>query len=55
VREDVPPGALAVSAGSQRTIERWALERRAGTPQAEAAAAALEEDRPGEPADDGSA
>jgi bifunctional UDP-N-acetylglucosamine pyrophosphorylase/glucosamine-1-phosphate N-acetyltransferase len=29
VREDVPPGALAVSAGKQRNIEGWA-ERRQG-------------------------
>jgi bifunctional UDP-N-acetylglucosamine pyrophosphorylase/glucosamine-1-phosphate N-acetyltransferase len=42
VREDVPPGALAVSAGPQRTIERWALDRRAGTPQGDAAAEALD-------------
>jgi bifunctional UDP-N-acetylglucosamine pyrophosphorylase/glucosamine-1-phosphate N-acetyltransferase len=27
VREDVPAGALAVSAGKQRTIEGW-VERR---------------------------
>jgi bifunctional UDP-N-acetylglucosamine pyrophosphorylase/glucosamine-1-phosphate N-acetyltransferase len=40
VRDDVPPGALAISAGPQRTIAGWALTRRAGTPQAEAAAAA---------------
>jgi bifunctional UDP-N-acetylglucosamine pyrophosphorylase/glucosamine-1-phosphate N-acetyltransferase len=40
VREDVPPGALAVSAGPQRTIEGWTLRRRAGTPMAEAAQAA---------------
>lgn len=37
VRADVPPGALAVSAGPQRTIDGWALRRRAGTAQAEAA------------------
>ncbi|MGN6162342.1 MAG: bifunctional UDP-N-acetylglucosamine diphosphorylase/glucosamine-1-phosphate N-acetyltransferase GlmU, partial [Marmoricola sp.] len=37
VREDVPPGALAVSAGPQRTIEGWAVAKRAGTRQAEAA------------------
>jgi bifunctional UDP-N-acetylglucosamine pyrophosphorylase/glucosamine-1-phosphate N-acetyltransferase len=42
IREDVPPGALAVSAGPQRTIEGWALRKRAGTPQGDAAAAALE-------------
>jgi bifunctional UDP-N-acetylglucosamine pyrophosphorylase / glucosamine-1-phosphate N-acetyltransferase len=41
VRQDVPPGALAVSAGPQRTIDDWALRRRAGTAQAAAAEAAL--------------
>jgi bifunctional UDP-N-acetylglucosamine pyrophosphorylase/glucosamine-1-phosphate N-acetyltransferase len=40
VRQDVPPGALAVSAGPQRTNEGWAERRRPGTRQAEAAAAA---------------
>jgi bifunctional UDP-N-acetylglucosamine pyrophosphorylase/glucosamine-1-phosphate N-acetyltransferase len=28
IRENVPPGALAVSAGKQRTIEGWAEERK---------------------------
>ena len=37
VREDVPPGALAVSAGPQRNVEGWAVSRRSGTRQAEAA------------------
>jgi len=46
VRADVPPGALAVSAGPQRTLEGWALERRAGTPQGDAAAAALADGDP---------
>ena len=32
VREDVPPGALAVSAGPQRNIEGWAVAKRAGHP-----------------------
>ena len=41
VRRNVPPGALAVSTGPQRNIEGWVARRRAGTPQAEAAAAAL--------------
>jgi bifunctional UDP-N-acetylglucosamine pyrophosphorylase/glucosamine-1-phosphate N-acetyltransferase len=41
VRRDVPPGALAVSSGPQRLIEEWALRKRAGTAQAEAAAEAL--------------
>jgi bifunctional UDP-N-acetylglucosamine pyrophosphorylase/glucosamine-1-phosphate N-acetyltransferase len=40
VREDVPPGALAVSAGTQRTIEGWVEKKRSGTPAAEAAARA---------------
>lgn len=49
VREDVPPGALAVSAGDQRTIEGWAERKRPGTPQAEAAAAARAHDADAEP------
>jgi len=40
VRRDVPPGAMALSAGPQRVIERWAQTRRPGTQQAEAADAA---------------
>jgi bifunctional UDP-N-acetylglucosamine pyrophosphorylase / glucosamine-1-phosphate N-acetyltransferase len=40
VREDVPPGALAVSGGQQRTIEGWTERKRPGTPSAEAAARA---------------
>ena len=31
VREDVPPGALAVSAGKQRNIEGWVERRKAST------------------------
>jgi bifunctional UDP-N-acetylglucosamine pyrophosphorylase / glucosamine-1-phosphate N-acetyltransferase len=42
VREDVPPGALAVSAGSQRTIDGWVARKRPGTPAAEAAARAVD-------------
>ncbi|OBI80201.1 bifunctional UDP-N-acetylglucosamine diphosphorylase/glucosamine-1-phosphate N-acetyltransferase GlmU [Mycobacterium asiaticum] len=42
VREDVPPGALAVSAGPQRNIEGWVQRKRAGTAAAEAAQQALE-------------
>jgi bifunctional UDP-N-acetylglucosamine pyrophosphorylase / glucosamine-1-phosphate N-acetyltransferase len=41
IRRDVPPGALAVSSGPQRNLEEWALKKRAGTAQADAAAAAL--------------
>jgi bifunctional UDP-N-acetylglucosamine pyrophosphorylase/glucosamine-1-phosphate N-acetyltransferase len=40
VREDVPPGALAVSAGPQRNIEGWVVAKRPGSPAAAAAAAA---------------
>ena len=36
IREDVPPGALGVSAGPQRNIEGWTLRKRPGTAQAEA-------------------
>ena len=42
IREDVPPGALAVSAGPQRNIEGWAERRRPGSAQSEAAHAATE-------------
>jgi bifunctional UDP-N-acetylglucosamine pyrophosphorylase / glucosamine-1-phosphate N-acetyltransferase len=41
LREDVPPGALAVSAGAQRNIEGWVLRKRPGTPAADAARRAL--------------
>ncbi|SHK33920.1 UDP-N-acetylglucosamine pyrophosphorylase /glucosamine-1-phosphate N-acetyltransferase [Pseudonocardia thermophila] len=40
VREDVPPGALAVSAGQQRNILGWVERKRPGTPAADAARAA---------------
>jgi bifunctional UDP-N-acetylglucosamine pyrophosphorylase/glucosamine-1-phosphate N-acetyltransferase len=40
VRGEVPPGALAVSAGPLRIIDGWAQRRRAGTQQAAAAEAA---------------
>jgi len=43
VRGDVPPGALALSAGPMRIIEGWAQRRRPGTRQAEAAAAAADD------------
>lgn len=44
VREDVPPGALAVSAGSQRIIEGWVARKRPDTAAAQAADDALEAD-----------
>ncbi len=43
ITEDVPPGALAVARGRQRNVAGWVVANRAGTPSAEAAAAAQEE------------
>jgi bifunctional UDP-N-acetylglucosamine pyrophosphorylase/glucosamine-1-phosphate N-acetyltransferase len=40
IREDVPPGALAVREGRQRIIEGWVARRRPGSPAAQAAAGA---------------
>jgi bifunctional UDP-N-acetylglucosamine pyrophosphorylase/glucosamine-1-phosphate N-acetyltransferase len=40
VRDDIPPGALAVSAGPQRNIEGWVARKRPGSAAAEAAAKA---------------
>ena len=40
VREDVPAGALALNAVSQRTLEGWVPAKRPGTSSAEAARAA---------------
>ncbi len=40
LRDDVPPGALAVSAGPQRNIEDWVLRKRPGSASAQAAAEA---------------
>jgi len=37
IKDDVPPGALAVSGGRQRNIEGWVTSRRPGTAAAEAA------------------
>ena len=42
IRRNVPPGALAVSGGAQRNLEGWVLSKRAGTPAAQAAQAALD-------------
>ncbi|CNU21891.1 bifunctional N-acetylglucosamine-1-phosphate uridyltransferase/glucosamine-1-phosphate acetyltransferase [Mycobacterium tuberculosis] len=42
VREDVPPGALAVSAGPQRNIENWVQRKRPGSPAAQASKRASE-------------
>jgi bifunctional UDP-N-acetylglucosamine pyrophosphorylase/glucosamine-1-phosphate N-acetyltransferase len=43
LRDDVPPGALAVSAGPQRNIEDWVQRKRPGTAAAQAAERAAEE------------
>ncbi len=43
VRRDVPPGAMAVSSGPQRNLEGWAQSKRPGTPQADAASRAGEQ------------
>jgi bifunctional UDP-N-acetylglucosamine pyrophosphorylase/glucosamine-1-phosphate N-acetyltransferase len=48
VREDVPPGALATSAGPQRTMEGWVEAKRPGTPAAAAAQDAEVKDDAGE-------
>jgi bifunctional UDP-N-acetylglucosamine pyrophosphorylase / glucosamine-1-phosphate N-acetyltransferase len=37
LRDDVPPGALAISAGPQRNIENWVQRKRPGSAAAEAA------------------
>ncbi|MPZ62009.1 MAG: bifunctional UDP-N-acetylglucosamine diphosphorylase/glucosamine-1-phosphate N-acetyltransferase GlmU [Propionibacteriales bacterium] len=42
VRQDVPPGALAVSSGPQRHLDDWTIRKRPGTPAAEAARRAQE-------------
>ncbi|MCL3861273.1 bifunctional UDP-N-acetylglucosamine diphosphorylase/glucosamine-1-phosphate N-acetyltransferase GlmU [Actinotalea sp. K2] len=41
IRRDVGAGALGINTAPQRTIDRWVLRRRPGSPSAEAAAAAL--------------
>ncbi|RAV13978.1 bifunctional UDP-N-acetylglucosamine diphosphorylase/glucosamine-1-phosphate N-acetyltransferase GlmU [Mycolicibacterium sp. GF69] len=43
VRDDVPPGALAVSAGPQRNIEGWVSRKRPGSTSDDAARRALAE------------
>ncbi len=49
VRRDVPPGALAVSAGDQRHLDGWVARKRPGSASARAAA---EADRAVDPATD---
>ena len=51
VREDVPPGALAVSAGPQRNVEGWVSAKRPGSAADKAARRALgEQSSPDDPA-----
>ena len=45
LREDVPPGALAVSGGQQRNIEGWVARKRPGSAAAEAAEKAAQSPR----------
>jgi bifunctional UDP-N-acetylglucosamine pyrophosphorylase/glucosamine-1-phosphate N-acetyltransferase len=52
IRQDVPPGALAVSAGEQRIIDGWVVRRRPDSAAARAAAQparAAADDREGAP------
>ncbi len=53
VRHDVPPGALAVSAGPQRNIEGWVRRKRPGSAAAAAAEAASAPAAAAEAADGG--
>jgi bifunctional UDP-N-acetylglucosamine pyrophosphorylase/glucosamine-1-phosphate N-acetyltransferase len=53
LRHDVPPGALALSAGSQRIIEGWVEKNRPGTAAAEAAARADDGSLPNGPGTNG--
>ncbi len=46
VRRDVPPGALAVSAGDQRHVEGWVIRKRPGSAAATAAAEAVRGEPP---------
>jgi bifunctional UDP-N-acetylglucosamine pyrophosphorylase/glucosamine-1-phosphate N-acetyltransferase len=43
IKDDVPAGALVVSGGHQRNIEGWVQRKRPGTPAAEAAERAAEQ------------
>jgi bifunctional UDP-N-acetylglucosamine pyrophosphorylase/glucosamine-1-phosphate N-acetyltransferase len=52
VRENVPPGALAVSAGPQRNIEGWVSRKRPGSAADKAARKALGEPDADHPEDD---
>ncbi len=49
LRDDVPPGALAVSAGEQRIIVDWVLRNRPDSDSARAAAEAKADPNPSLP------
>ena len=51
LRDDVPPGALAVSAGGQRNIEDWVARNRPGSDSARAAERAAERAKAGSKAE----
>ncbi|MEJ7633804.1 bifunctional UDP-N-acetylglucosamine diphosphorylase/glucosamine-1-phosphate N-acetyltransferase GlmU [Aeromicrobium sp.] len=52
IRGDVPPGALAVSAGTQRNIEGWVAAKRPATASADAARDARPESAQTEPTEE---
>ena len=45
IKDDVPAGALVVSGGKQRNIEGWVEKKRPGTPAAQAAARAQDNEK----------
>jgi bifunctional UDP-N-acetylglucosamine pyrophosphorylase / glucosamine-1-phosphate N-acetyltransferase len=45
ITEDVPPGAMGVARATQRNVEGWVARKRPGTPAAEAAARALDDEK----------
>ncbi len=51
VRQDVPPGALAINPSQQTNVAGWVGRRRPGTPSAEAAARAADPTSTGLPTD----
>jgi bifunctional UDP-N-acetylglucosamine pyrophosphorylase/glucosamine-1-phosphate N-acetyltransferase len=45
ITDDVPAGAMGVARAAQRNVEGWVARKRPGTPAAEAAARALEDEK----------
>lgn len=54
LRNDVPPGALAVSGGPQRNIPGWVVSKRPGSPAADAAERAAKADQAAKKSEAGS-